>query len=165
LLLIAVCLPGAAEAQVRWSSPANVCVPDGATIQASRHRTSNETVFHAEGNLDQITLNCSVGFFTFAKGDDTWRLGLIYRDSTGAGTTAFIRARIYRKPASIIGPTLMREINSNSFASTGNTSQQSATFLHVFNFAANSYWIQVVLDRSAATEILLFHGVFLVAVP
>lgn len=164
LLFFVVCLPAAAEAQVRWSSPANVCVPDGATIQFHRHRTSNEIVFHQAGNLDQITLNCSVGFFNTGAFKN-WRLGLLYRDSTGAGATAFIRARIFRKAASVAGWVLMREINSNSFAATGTTSQQSATFLHEFDFAANHYWVQVVIDRSAASEVALFHGVFLVGVP
>jgi hypothetical protein len=164
LLIVIVCLPGAAEAQVAWSLPANVCVPDGATTTFNRHRTSNEIVFHAEGNLDLITLNCSVGSFA-AGGSNRWRLGLLYRDSTGAGAGAFIRARIFRKAAAVGGPVLMQEINSNSFANTGATSQQSAIFTHVFNFAANSYWVQVVMDRSAASEILLFHGLFLNRVP
>ena len=164
LLFIVVCLPGAAEAQVRWSSPANVCVPDGATIQASRHRTSNDIVYHQAGNLDQISLNCSVGFFSTG-GFINWRLGLLYQDSTGVGATAFIRARIFRRAASAAGFVLMQEINSNSFAATGTTSQQSATFAQRFNFAANNYWVQVVMDRAAVSEVLLFHGVFLVGVP
>ena len=164
LAFLVVCLPGAAQAQVAWGLPANVCVPDGATTTFNRHRNSNEIVFHAEGNLDQILLNCSVGFFSHG-GGTRWRLGLLYRDSTGVGTGAFIRARIFRKPAPGGFTTLMQEINSNSFASTGVTSQQSATFTHTFDFAANSYWVQVVMDRSATSESVQFHGLFLNRVP
>lgn len=163
-LLFAVCLAGAAEAQVPqivWSAPASVCVPADATTKFTRHKVNLESVQHAVSNVDLITLNCPIGFFN-PGGINSWQLGATYRDSTGVGATAFVRARLYRVAAGGTAPVFMAEMNSNSFPVTGVTTQKSPSFTHSFNFPANSYWVHVDLDRAATSDIVVLHNVFLV---
>ena len=162
--LFAVCLAGAAEAQVPlivWSAPASTCVPADATIKFNRHKVGVESVQHAIDNVDLITLNCPIGLFN-AGSISSWQLGATYRDSTGAATTGFVRVRLYRVAAGGTVPTLMAEMNSNSFANTGVTTQRSPSFAHTFNFAANSYWVHVDLDRSSLSDIVILHNMQLV---
>jgi hypothetical protein len=59
-------------------------------------------------------------------------------------------------------PTLMAEMNSNSFANMGLTTQRSPSFIHTFDFAANSYWVHVDLDRSSTSEFVILHNMHLV---
>lgn len=164
VLLFALCLAGAAEAQVPqivWSAPASTCVPADATIKFNRHKVNVESVQHAVDNVDLIILNCPIGFFN--TGSITgWQLGATYRDSTGASMAGFVRARLYRVTAGGTVPVLMTEMNSDAFVNTGLTTQRSPSFTHSFNFAANSYWVHVELDRSSTSDLVIFHNLQLV---
>jgi len=163
-LLFALCLATAAKAVVplvMWSAPGSVCVPADATIKFNRHKVGVVAVQHAPDNVELVTLNCPIAG-SLAGGVTDWHRGLMYRDSSGTGPSAFIRARLYRLPAGDVTPVLMAEVNSNSFPIATGTVQQSGVFTHTFNFAANSYWIHVDLDRSLLTDVVVLYKVSLI---
>jgi hypothetical protein len=163
-LLFAVCFAGAAEAQVPqivWSAPASICVPADATTKFNRHKVNLESVQHAIDNVDLITLNCPISYFQ-AGSITGWQFSVTYRDSTGVGATAFVRARLYRVPAGGTAPIFMAEMNPNAFANTAVTNQRSPGFIHQFKFAENSYWVHVDLDRTSLSDVATLYNVFLV---
>ena len=158
-LFFALCLATVAEATVPvivWSAPGSVCVPADATIKFNRDKLGVVTVQHAPNNAELVTLNCPIAWFNHA-GIGDWHLGLTYRDSTATSPSAFVRARLYRLPAGDVTPVLMAEVNSNTFSIATVTTQQSGMFTHTFNFAANSYWIHVDMDRSMLTDIVTLY--------
>ena len=142
-----------------WSVTANGCVPDETAIKFDRHRVNVASVQHAPGNLDLITLNCPVTA-RFVSMITNWGILLTYRDSTGTGTSAFIRVRFYRMPIGTTIPILLTEGNSNDLPATGNTSAEAA-FEHAFDFQSNSYWVRIDMDRSTTDEIVVLHSVTL----
>lgn len=138
-------------------------MPADAPIKFNRHKVNLQSVQHAVDNVDLISLNCSFFFLPPSPGVvSSWQLGVTYRDSTGNGTTAIVRARLYRVAAGGTFPTLIAEMNSNSFANTGVTTQRSASFVHAFDFWANSYWVHVDLDRSSTSDVVILHNLHLV---
>lgn len=165
-LLSAICFVTAAQAQVPvffWNAPGSTCVPADAPIKFNRHKVNIGSVQHAVDNVDLITLNCAIGFFNVAPGTvSSWKLGVTYRDPSGVGPTALVRARLYRVATGGTVPTLLAEMNSNYFANTGVTTQRSPSFVHTFDFAANSYWVHVELDRASTSEWVILHNMHLV---
>ena len=93
-LIAAICFANAAQAQVPWSTPASACVPDHATINFNRDSLGVASVQHTGSSVDKITMNCPIAPFT--NGIGFWVLSINYRDLTGTGTTAFVRAELYR---------------------------------------------------------------------
>jgi len=118
-LLFTFCLAGGAQAQVVWSTTANNCVPDDDTIKFERHKVNIASVEHATGNVGLITLNCRIDRFSDG-GVSEWNIKLSYRDSTGTGTTAFVRARLYRMGTGGFDPSVIAGANSNLLPATGN---------------------------------------------
>jgi hypothetical protein len=156
-LPVDICLAGAAQAQTLWSTTANSCVPDDDTIKAERYKVNLASVQHATDNVGMITVNCPVTRFSSMLSG--WRIGLAYRDSTGTGAAASVRARLYRMVIGQFTPAVIAEVNSNAGAATGNTNLSSSAFTHVFEFGMANYWIRVDLDRSALSETVIFHSV------
>jgi hypothetical protein len=164
VVLFATCFACNAQAQVvpvaYWSAPGSTCVPADAPIKFNRHKVNLQSVQHAVDNIDLITLSCSLFFLPPAPGPvSSWRLGMTYRDSTGSATAAFVRARLYRVAAGGTFPILMAEVNSDSFAITGLATRRSDSFVHDFDFWANSYWVHVDLNRSSTSDIVVLNSV------
>jgi hypothetical protein len=159
-LLAVLCFAGAAQAvQISWSIPAAGCVPSDATTKFNRHLVVNGTVQHAAGNVDLIELTCPITQFT--TDTTSWNLFLGYRDSTGTGASAFVRARLYSMPLAGGPPVLLATATSNSSASTVAGYVPSLVFGHTFNFSSNSYWVRVELVRSATSQTVIFRSLLL----
>jgi hypothetical protein len=162
--LAALCLVQAAQAQpaVQFSSAASACVPDHATIRDDRAQIGNPSVRHAAGIVDPVVLTCAIPPFTSAETE--WGLGITYLDSTGAGTSANVRARLYRMQLDGAAPDLLITANSNASASTMLHTLE-AHFTHTFNFDTHLYWVRLELDRSAASQNVILYSVFLEVAP
>lgn len=160
-LVLALCFTSAAEAQNFWSSPGSACAPDDAAIRFDRYRVGNASVQHAPGNVDLIVLTCPIQPFSSVAPD--WALQITYRDSTGAGPTAFVRARLFRIEIGTAQPVLVATVSSNSSAVT-TFNNINTTFPHEFDFNTNLYWVHVELDRSATGQTVIFHYAVLAAV-
>jgi hypothetical protein len=159
-LLFTLCLSGAAQAaEIFWSTTANTCVPADATIRFNRDKVNLASVQHAADSVDLIILNCPVTRFEIEL--HNWIVKLTYRDSTGTGAAASVRAQLYRMPIGGVNPVPLAEVNSNSSAITGNSNVNSANFQHTFDFATQNYWIRVELDRSTTGQTVIFHSVAL----
>jgi hypothetical protein len=116
-------------------------------------------VQHATGNVDLIVLTCPITQFT--TDTTSWNLFLGYRDSTGTGASAFVRARLYAMPIAGGPPVLLTTANSNSSASTAAGYVPSPVFAHTFNFSSNSYWVRVELARSSTSQTVIFRSLLL----
>jgi hypothetical protein len=159
-LLAALCFSGTAQAvSISWSIPGSGCVPSDATTKFNRHLVVNGTVQHAAGNVGLIELTCPIT--TFTTDTTSWNLFLGYRDSTGAGATAFVRARLYAMPLTGGPPVLLATANSNSSTSTAAGYVTSPVFAHTFDFGVNSYWVRVELARAATSQTVIFRSLLL----
>jgi hypothetical protein len=159
-LLAALCFSSGAQAvQISWSIPGAGCVPSDATTKFNRALVGNGTVQHATGNVGMIVLTCPITQFT--TDITSWNLFLTYRDSTGAGPSAFVQAQLYRMPFHGGAPVLMTTANSNSSASTAVGYVASPVFAHPFDFSAYSYWVRVELKRSSTSETVIFRSLML----
>src|SRR5215213_3140899 len=139
-VFLAVCFAAAAHAQpaVLASLPGSGCVPSDATTKFTRHQVNNASVQHTPGNIDLIVLSCPIAPFDSANTD--WVVRLVYQDSTGTSTSAFVRARLFRMAIIIPGsPILLATVSSNSSAVTTTNAVQSAAFNHTFDFAQYVY--------------------------
>jgi hypothetical protein len=161
-LLFALCLAGAAEAQVAWSIPGSGCVPDEAAIKLDRHKVDNLSVQHAQNNVDLIVLICPV--LPFSSTGNPWVLGLTYQDSTGASTAARVRAQLFHIEIGTAKPVSLATASSNSSAVTTFNNLNSETFTHTFDFDEKLYWVRVELDRSAINHTVIFYYAILAAV-
>jgi hypothetical protein len=159
-LIAALCFASAAQAQNEWSSPASACTPSDATAKLGRYKTNVASVQHATSNVDLIVLNCPIARFNNS-GTGSWNLKMVYQDSTGAGTAAFARARLYAMGVNSATPFLLTTADSNSVASTGSTLVLSPMLAHSFNFEANIYWVRVELDRTLTSQTVIVHSVSL----
>jgi hypothetical protein len=157
--LAAMCLATAAQAQNVWSTPGSACTPSADTVAAANYRTNVESVQHAAGDVGQIVLFCPMPRFN--SGTTDWNLTMTYRDSTGTGTGAFVRARVYRAAIGTIPAFMVGVVNSNSSASTVINSLAGPTFTHTFDFEANIYWLQVELNRSSTAQTVFFYSAVL----
>jgi hypothetical protein len=160
VLLFVLCVSSAAEAQVVWSSPGTGCVPSDATTKFDRSKDGIASVQHAAGALDLIALTCTV--LPFAPGSTDWTLQLTYQDSTGAASTAFVRARLYRMPLAGATPVLLATANSNASTATTLHTVSSAVFPYSFDFDTNTYWVRVDMDRAATNQTVVFHSAALI---
>ena len=161
VLLVFASFANAAQAQVPWSMPGSTCVPDQATIESNRHKVSLASVQHDGSNVDRITLNCPVANFSSAIG--FWVLNINYRDSTGVGTRAFVRAELYRQNlfTDPTLPVLLTTVTSDSSTSTTNNLVGSSTLTHTFDFNSNTYWVRIEMDRSSNAETVKLYSVFI----
>jgi hypothetical protein len=157
-LLAALCFVQAAQAQpaVRFSSAANACVPDDATIRDNRAQIANPSVRHAAGNVDPVVLTCAIPPFTSP--ETSWALRITYLDSTGAAMGANVRASLYRMQHDRANPVQIVTANSNSDVPT-TLNTLFAPFDHMFNFDTNLYWIRLELDRSTASQNVILYSV------
>jgi hypothetical protein len=158
-LLFTICLAGGAQAGIFWGTVGSNCVPADATIEFNRHKVNPASVEHAPDNIGLIILNCPITRFNTPL--TSWRLSLSYRDSTGTGTGAFIRARLYKLENGMFTPVVLGEFNSNDFNVTGSTTRISPPFTHTFRFSVNNYWVRVEFDRSSTSQSVIFHSVVL----
>jgi hypothetical protein len=156
--LAALCIAQAAQAQETFSTPAAGCVPDDATIRNNRSLVGNASVRHAAGVVDPIVLTCTIS--ALDSGSENWNLRMTYRDSTGTGTDAFVRVRLYRMAIGGATPFLLATVNSNDDDATVlNTLQES--FEHPFNFTTNTYWFHIDLIRATTGQNVTLHTVTL----
>jgi hypothetical protein len=159
-LFFVLCFTTAAQAQVIWSTPGSGCVPDESATKFERHKVGNASVEHATGNVDLIVLTCPIPRFD-GSGKTNWGIAITYQDSTGnTAAQAFVQARLYRMKLGAASPLLLATVSSNSSPAT-TLNEVSTTFTHTFNFAQNTYWVHVELQRSLANQIVIFHSVFL----
>jgi len=163
LVIFAICLANAAHAAVVWSTVAGACVPESATIQADSHRTANLAVQHAPGSVDRITLICPVA--VFASPETNWILGLVGRDTTGTGTTAYVKATLFYTTFDGSTPFAVATVISNKSAATTPTLYQSRVFINEFDFGNHPYWVRLELDRTSTSEIVAAYSLFLVEAP
>lgn len=159
-VVAALCIPTVANSQTPWSATGSGCVPDHATIANNRTVVGPALVRHANNNVDKIVLNCAIQAFTLA--DTNWVLFLDYEDSTGRGTQAIVRARLYSMSFAGGDPTVIATANSNSSNITGRD-LLAAPFVHTFDFDSNVYWVRVELDRNSTNQIVILYAVALFA--
>jgi hypothetical protein len=157
-LLVILGLAGGAQAQVFWGTVGSNCVPVDASLKVNL-----ASVQHAPDDIGRITLNCPV--MPFSTPLSTWELSVTFRDSTGTNPSAFVRVRLYRLEIGMITPVMLGEFHSNDFNVTGSTTRSSPNFSHIFDFSVNNYWVRVDMDRSALSEIVIFHSMVLAGEP
>lgn len=136
---------------VAWSTAGATCVPD--RLSNDRFDAFNAaTVRHNGVQVGALVFTCHVE--RFDSPNQSWILRMNYRDSTGVGATASVVGELYRIPV-VMGftPVLIGDVNSDSFAPLGNTTQVEA-FNHTFDFEANTYFVQLTLTRAATSEIV-----------
>ncbi len=149
--------------QPAWSANATSCTPDADSVLGQRYTTTGQKVAHRGSNVDQIQLVCPINVgATFSGGD--WQLVTTYRDSTAAGTTAFVSARLVRVSRVNGNAATVATFNSNVSDVTG-VNKVTVGFSHTFNFDATYYYVQIVLDRTLASEVVQAYGVAIEAVP
>ena len=158
-VVAALCIPTVANSETLWSATGSGCVPDHATIANNRTVVRPALVRHANNNVDKIVLNCAIRPFTPT--DTDWVLQMDCEDSTGAGTQAIVRVRLYRMPFGG-DPTIVATASSNSTNVTGRKIVD-APFVHTFDFDSNVYWIRVELDRNSTNQIVILYAVWLFA--
>ena len=159
LLLAALSMPHAAQAQVKFGTPASGCVPNSATIKNDRTQTGNASVQHAGNNTGLIVLTCTIVRFD-ESGDPSWELVMLYRDSTGTDNGAVVRARLFRMNFLSGAIELVATVSSNTSPVT-TTNQISSGFSHQFQFENFAYWIHVDLDRSTPSQTVVLHVLML----
>jgi hypothetical protein len=159
--LAALCCADAAQAQpsVLYSAPASGCVPDSATVRDDRARVGNASVQHNPSNVDPIVLTCTIP--PFDSPNTNWALSMTYLDSSGTGTGASVRARLYRMQRGNASQNLLATVNSNTSADTTLNTLESSFFTHTFNFNTHIYWVHVELSRSATSQSVILHSVVL----
>jgi len=86
---------------------------------------------------------------------------MTYRDSTGTGTSARVRARLFRMAVGKTNTNVLAEVDSDGFGDTGTVLHFSAQFSHSFDFGGGVYWVRVELDRSSTSEVAIIHSVAL----
>ncbi len=140
-----------------WSANATSCTPDADTIVGQRYTTTSQKVAHRGSNVNQIQLVCGINIgATFSS--TAWNLILTYRDSTAAATSAFVSARLVRVSRVNGNSATVATFNSNSSEVTG-INKAGVGFTHTFDFAAAYYYVQIVLDRTLASETVEAYGV------
>jgi hypothetical protein len=157
VVMAALCLAESAQAQVVWSMPAGSCVPTEATIESGRYKVNTASVQHAGNKVGLIVLNCPIARFDNPK--TVWNHLMEYQDSTGTGTTALVRTRLYRLPFGSETPILMATANSNGLPSTTFNLMSSQEFTHTFDFDLATYWIRAELNRASSSETVVVHSV------
>ncbi len=157
-IIVFLCLSTAAQAQNFWNAAATTCTPAGATVG---HYTTVagklSSVQHLGNETGTLVFNCAVSAFSTMK--NSWQLRIIYRDSTGTGTSASVTARIYKLANGTYTPALLGSVSSDTNATMTNNTLDSMTFNEMFNFSMHVYFVQVSIKRAAASEIVQFHGV------
>lgn len=163
LALVALGLPAVPAALAQtvpvWSSSAASCVATATSINGKRYLTVGSHVRHRGSNIDAITLNCPITDASIAGSD--WELEFTYQDSTGIGpgATAAARLMIQSRTTGVI--TQLPKISSDSFAvSTINT--ETVSYAHTFDFSANVYFVEIILDRNATNKTVRAFSVALI---
>ena len=159
-----VCVATAAQAftLVAWSTAGTACVPRGQSV-AKYGDFNAASVAHKTGQVGGIGFICHVE--RFDSPNRSWALQMAYRDSTGAGNTASVTGTLYRIPLNGFSPTIVGTVDSEVNPVLGNQVLQ-APFSHGFNFETNTYFVSIVLTRTAATEFVrLFSAAIVVGSP
>ena len=152
-----LCLAGAAFAQVSpWSTPGSTCTPSDLTVRSENYRTGAAWVRHAPSKVGSVVLSCPIARYNFSRSG--WTLNITYQDSTGQGTTAFVRARLYRMSTGATTPALLATATSDVSTHTDPGMVASPEFSHSFNFDNNMYWVRVELYRSSTAETVTFYS-------
>ena len=152
----------AAHAAVGWSSAGTACAPTCDTVGKYASQNASGVKF-AGTQVGDLVFTCSMDRFN--SGTTSWVIKLTYRDTTGAGTTASVTARIYRVPIGTSTPNSLRSVTSNSSAVTTVNTITSTPFTEMFDFDSFVYFAQVIMTRAASSETVHFYTVVLDAAP
>jgi hypothetical protein len=152
-----LCLATAAQAQNNWSAPATACIPSHDTI--GRYESDTAWVRFLGVETGVLTFTCQMDRFN--SGTSTYNLKITYRDSTGMGTSASVRAQLYRMAHGTTSPVLLGEATSNSSAAGNINTVGSSDINHMFDFEANAYWVHVLLKRSNTSQIITLYSLVL----
>jgi hypothetical protein len=140
-----------------WSANATSCVPDPASIETNSFTTTGAKVAHRANNVDPIKLSCAISDPSSFSGS-FWNLVVTYRDSTGVGTSASVKAQVVRISRVTGNAATVATFDSNSSSAVG-IAKGSSAFINAFNFDTSYYFVQIVLDRTLTTEIVEVYGV------
>lgn len=144
-----------------WSSTASACTPEPSSVSLASFDSVSGTVQFAAGQTGTIKLTCAVsGFDKNFLTTTVDRLQISHVDYQG-GTACRVRAHLLRlahKP-----PLSGATIASVSSTDTGSNTYASAVqaFTHSFNFDANYYWVQLVVERNSTACSPIAYGVSL----
>ena len=157
-------LSGAGAASgVTWSMTAAGCTPAPATIDASKyaHVTIDGGVGFDAGAISTsppagpIVLICPITNAPVGN-----QLTMVYRDSSGAASTASVKAELIAIP--LIGPpprTVVATINSDTFNLTGTSSL--AACIGTLDFDTNFYHVRVEIARTAGNLTTRLYGLYI----
>lgn len=158
-LAVLVQLAGAtgAAAATYWSAISTGCVPDAPSIQGNRYKPSSDTTIRHQGkNLKRISLICNVA--PNPSGAPPNLLTLTYRDTTGTGTKAYVRAQLFSVDRATASKNLVASISSDTSSETV-LGRVQESFVHTLDFNTNFYFVKIDMDRSASTQAVSAVGV------
>jgi hypothetical protein len=110
------------------------------------------------GATGKIVLACPIDSLAIDSANPTRRIVLHYRDQTGTGTAASVRAKLFAANSTTGAVTITPLFDSNDNSATAYDSQISTVDLPEFDTDSSSYSVQIELRRSNASRAVEFHG-------
>lgn len=159
VLVAALLSANVAHAEVIWSMPASACTPSDSPIRFNRYATQGPNLKFQPDVAYPISFTCPITRYDSTS--TSWKLNLVYTDSTGSGSAGFVRAILFAMPIGSETPHALAIANSNSSTATGRNTVSSPTFTHTFNFQTNVYWVRIEMDRSATSQNVVAHSIHL----
>ncbi len=148
------------QAVTLWGTNASACTPLSGTTSAKRHKSGATSVEFASGKTGEIVLICPVA--KYLSGTGAWKIAMTYSDSTGPGTSASVKAQVFKLGQHEISPTLLGTVVSESSPSTNDTTLNSESFAHQFFEDDSAYWVRITLKRNATSKKVKIHSVFII---
>jgi hypothetical protein len=161
VLLSGIGLEDAIAQPPDWAMDGAGCVPTDPAIQNDSYIITAGRIKFKDPKVGSITVICPVS----VKVGSINSIGVSYRDSTGVGTSARVRAALRRinKFNGSVSTVTGLVFDSNNEGETNYTFQTAFTS-HTLDDSNFYYFIQVTLTRSSTSEIIEFGGVELLDV-
>ncbi len=121
-------------------------------------KISTTKVRFKTGTTGKIVLACPLNSGAVSGAAATKRLVMKYRDSSGTGSSASVKAKLFVANSATGAVSVSSLFNSNDFAETTYDAQFSPVNFPTLNSDNFSYSIQIELSRSNASKVVEFHS-------
>lgn len=149
-----------AHAEVFWSMVASACLPEAKAIQSNLYINPTDfSVGLAAGKTKPVVLICPVERKSGPLMPDS--LGLSYKDSTGTGTGASVKATLVSVDRASGARATITEVSSNSGSGAGPAYVATIPFVHPIQFDSYDYYVRLDIARSATGQDVRAIGVSL----
>ncbi len=121
-------------------------------------KTSTVKVRFKTGATGKIVLACPLDSTAMESGAATKRLVMHYRDATGTGTAASVKAKLFMSNSSTGAISITPLFDSDDYAATTYDDQVSPVNLPTFDPDNFTYSIQIELRRTKSSKVVEFHS-------